>query len=103
MQAQKRGYGTCPRPSVNAHAVEEAAATCLQRLATDPGAPPLGEMRGFFETTWETLFPQAKGRVFRLLVERVEHDGRTGALKLFLNERGILRFREELSPKEAVA
>ena len=38
---------------------------------------------------WDTLFPQAKREVLRLLLKQVDYDAREGKLGVTLNERGV--------------
>ncbi len=99
--AQKKGYDTCPNPSMNAQAMEEAAVACLRQVVADPKTPLTGKLREFFDHSWEALFPAERIRVFRSLIDRVEYDGRTRAMRLNVSERGAQALARELDPEMA--
>lgn len=98
IKAQKRGHDTCPEPSLHAQGLEEAAIDCLKRIVADPQAVPHPQVRDFFDSTWQSLFPVEQCRIFHLLLEEVEYDAETRALNLTLSGVGMRRFQEEIAP-----
>jgi len=49
---------------------------------------------------WETLFPQEKYRIFRLILRRVDYDARNDKLTIILNEKGVKFLNLLLYPKK---
>lgn len=47
---------------------------------------------------WDTLFPQEKRRILKLLLREVDYDGRDGTLGLTLNGKGIKFLNSEINP-----
>jgi hypothetical protein len=47
---------------------------------------------------WDTLFPQEKRRILKLLLREVNYDGRDGTLGLTLNGKGIKLINSEMNP-----
>lgn len=47
---------------------------------------------------WDTLFPQEKRRILKLLLREVDYDGRDGTLGLTLNGKGIKLLNSEINP-----
>jgi hypothetical protein len=47
---------------------------------------------------WDTLFPQEKRRILKLLLREVDYDGRDGTLDLTLNGKGIKLLNSEMNP-----
>ncbi len=95
-RAMKMGFDTCPDPTVNALAMEEAASTCLKKVMEGQEG-----LRDFFAFTWDSLFPAERARIFRTALEGLDYDGRTGALSLRLSERGMRSLVEEMVPANA--
>ena len=94
------GYASCPDPAVNAQAMEEAAVGCLRKVVADSKIPSREKIQGFFERSWEVLFPAERIRIFRSVLERVDYDGRTEALSLVLSEKGLQGLVRELESAE---
>jgi site-specific DNA recombinase len=74
-QAQKRGWKTCPAPSVPAGEIERLVSEQIQRLSAGSG----GEATASW---WETLPALAQVRVLQRLVERVDYDGVQGTVAI---------------------
>jgi site-specific DNA recombinase len=74
-QAQKRGWKTCPAPSVPAGKIERLVSEQLQRLSAGSGDES-------FESWWEVLPAQAQGCIVQRLVERVDYDGVQGTVAI---------------------
>ncbi|MCM8782397.1 MAG: hypothetical protein NC828_05035, partial [Candidatus Omnitrophica bacterium] len=49
---------------------------------------------------WDTLFPQQKYRIFRLILKQVDYDARSNKLNIILNEKGIRMLNLLLDPKK---
>jgi site-specific DNA recombinase len=47
---------------------------------------------------WDTLFPQEKRRILKLMLREVDYDGRNGTLGLTLNGKGIKLLNSEINP-----
>jgi site-specific DNA recombinase len=47
---------------------------------------------------WDSLFPQEKRRILKLLLQEVDYDGRDGTLGLTLNGKGIKLLNSEINP-----
>ncbi|MDI6758399.1 MAG: recombinase zinc beta ribbon domain-containing protein, partial [Candidatus Omnitrophota bacterium] len=52
---------------------------------------------------WDTLFPQEKHRIFRLILKQVDYDARNDKLSITLNEKGIKMLNLLLDPKKQKA
>jgi len=49
---------------------------------------------------WDTLFPQEKHRIFRLILKQVDYDARDDKLGITLNEKGVKMLNLLLTPKK---
>ncbi|MEK6732502.1 MAG: hypothetical protein AABY55_02660 [Candidatus Omnitrophota bacterium] len=49
---------------------------------------------------WDTLFPQEKRRIFKLILKQVDYDARNDKLGLTLNEKGIKFLNLLLDPNK---
>ena len=58
-----------------------------------------------FDTPWETLTPNERARVVRLLIERVEYDAAKGKARITFSPTGIRTLTDKLAekPKEMIA
>ncbi len=74
-QAQKRGWQTCPAPSVPAGKIERLVTEQIQGLSADPADET-------FASWWETLPALAQARMVQRLVERVAYDGVQGTVAI---------------------
>ena len=66
-QAQKRGWQTCPAPSLAAGPIEDLVVRHIQELV--PAVAPEA-----FMTVWQALPPSEQARVLGRLVERVNYE-----------------------------
>jgi site-specific DNA recombinase len=73
--AQKRGWKTCPAPSVPAGEIERLVSEQIQGLRAGSGDEASASW-------WETLPALAQVRVVHRLVERVDHDGVQGTVAI---------------------
>ena len=86
--ALKLGRHSCPVPSIAAAPLEQQV---LEQLK-DIDCPAVQTLLG---DGWLALAPLEQARVLRLLIERVDYDGRGGKLVLALCPRGPQRLAEE--------
>ena len=71
--AQKRGWHTCPNPSLAAAALEQVVIEQLQQASYEDVPPQaLLALRG---DSWQTHEPGEQARLLQLLIERVDYDG----------------------------
>ncbi|MCC7409672.1 MAG: recombinase family protein [Phycisphaeraceae bacterium] len=54
-----------------------------------------------FEPVWDTLSPREQARIIRLLVERVDYDGKVGTVAVTFRPNGIKTFTQELAETTA--
>ena len=73
-QAQKRGWKTCPAPSVPAAEIERLVSEQIQRLGTDS--------RDESASWWGALATLAQARLVQRLVERIDYDGVQGTVAI---------------------
>jgi site-specific DNA recombinase len=74
-QAQKRGWKTCPAPSVSSERIERLVIEQIQKLSDHSGEEA-------FASWWEALPALAQARVVQRLVERVDYDGVQGTVAI---------------------
>ena len=65
--AQKRGWQSCPAPSIRAGAIEHLVVDQIRQLGPDTAWN--------FASSWEALPPSEQTRLVHLVVERVDYDG----------------------------
>ena len=87
LAAQRRGWHTCPVPSVPAEQIETLVIDQLQGLENAPAN--LGSI-------FEALEPPDKGRLVRLVVERIDYHGSQGTLIITLAPGGLPALAEQL-------
>lgn len=85
--AQKRSYQSCPNKSVNAQAIEDATIECLKRILSDKKKfkEPTKEMEALISPIWDTLYPEEKRRILKILVKEVYYAAETKKLGIILN------------------
>jgi site-specific DNA recombinase len=95
-QAQKRGWQTCPAPSLAAGPIEDLVVRQLQALT--PAVAPEA-----FLTVWQALPPSEQARVLRRLVERVHYEAAQQTVSIAFRPDAGAALAEELarSPAEA--
>ena len=86
--AQKRGWRTCPAPSVAAGAIERLVVEQLQGLGLD--AALTGQ-----EPEWEGMILSDQIGVLRRLVGRVDYDGTHGQVSITLQPGSAQTLAEE--------
>jgi len=95
LNAQKRGWASCPTKSVRADTVEASVAERLADLCMTEEARLL-EGPEDFRAAWEALAPKARRRAIRRVLERIDYDGRTGALRATFRASGVEELRDIL-------
>lgn len=87
--AQKRGYNSCPTKSVNAQAIEDAAVDCLKRIFTDNRKKGdhtnKQEVEALLSPIWNTLYPEEKKRILKILIKDIDYDSTNKKLGIMLN------------------
>jgi site-specific DNA recombinase len=61
------------------------------------------EALGAFDPVWDALAPREQVRLIRLLVDRVDYDGRDGDVTVTFRPAGIKALAEEVESREEVA
>ena len=92
LNAQKRGWASCPTKSVRADTVEASVAERLADLCMTEEARLL-EGPEDFRAAWEALAPKARRRAIRRVLERIDYDGRTAALRATFRAPGVEELR----------
>jgi site-specific DNA recombinase len=89
--AQKRGWSSCPSPSVPAGEMERIVVDEICALARDPRPAELPPAVEDFTTTWDTLNLQEQSWLFKDLLARVSYDGREGKVSITFREAAVKR------------
>jgi hypothetical protein len=94
LNAQKRGYDVCSTKSISAPVIEDAILDSLRKMSKDvtldiENEPNAECIKIINDPVWDTIFPQEKRRILRLILKEVDYDGRTGAFGLTLSENGM--------------
>ena len=87
--AQKRGYVSCPTKSINAQAAENIAVDCLKKIFADNHKKSDNknkqEIEALLSPIWDTLYPQEKRRILKILVKEIDYSGASKKLGIILN------------------
>jgi hypothetical protein len=89
-QAHRRGWQSCPAPSLPAGPIEGLVVEHIQRLATEAAAQD-------FAPPWQALPPCEQARVVQRLVERVDYDGTQQRVSITFREDSRTALAEELA------
>ena len=100
-KGKKLGYNSCPTKSVNAQAIEDATVDCLKRIFIDnhkkSDHPNKQEVEAVLSPIWDTLYPEEKRRILKVLVKEVDYDSPSKKLGIMLNDNGTrLEFEVDL-------
>ena len=91
----------CPSRSVPAFEIERFVIEQIQRMVADVPAntavapevaaaeSDLASLRELFGPSWDPLAASEQARALRMLVERVDHDGSAGQVRIHLRSDGI--------------
>ncbi|TRZ94934.1 recombinase family protein [bacterium] len=87
--AQKRGYNSCPTKSVNAQAIEDATVDCLKKIFIDNRKngdhPNKQEVEAILSPIWDTLYPEEKRRILKVIIKEIDYDSTSKKLGIMLN------------------
>jgi site-specific DNA recombinase len=86
----RAGRHCCPAPSLAAPLVEQVVLEQVKVLTQHCAC-----VQELLDHAWTTLAPRDQARLVRLLIERVDYDGKAGKLALLLRPRGVERLAEE--------
>ena len=87
--AQKRGWQSCPAPSIRAGAIEHLVVDQIRQLGPDTAWN--------FASSWEALPPSEQTRLVHLVVERVDYDGVQGKVTISFYPDGSNVLAQELA------
>lgn len=84
--AQKRGWSTCPAPSIPAAEIERFVVDEIRAMARQPGVDnpqgePFGRLR-LLECTWDYLGPSEQAHLLRSLLARVTYNWREAKVSI---------------------
>ena len=85
---QKRGYDSCLTKSINAQAIEDAVINCLKTMLSDKDKsehPNKQEVEALLSPVWDTLFPEEKRRILRILIKEIDYSPANRKLGIALN------------------
>jgi site-specific DNA recombinase len=99
LHAQKQGWSACPSRSVPAAEIERFVIDQIRRYGRDTALPA----EAIFDPDWDSLSLCDQARILRLLVERVDYDGRSGDISITLHPAGITALTEELVDQQKPA
>ena len=90
--AQKRGYASCPTKSINAQAVEDVTIDRLKTIFSDQNIEDHhhnNEIEALLSPVWDTLFPQEKRRVLKVLIKAVDYNAENKKMGITLRENNL--------------
>jgi len=98
---QKHGYNSCPTKSINAQAIEDAVVDCLRKIFLDnkknKDNPNKQELEAFMSPIWDTLYPEEKRRILKILIKEIDYDSGSKKLGITLNGSDLrLEFEVDL-------
>ena len=95
LNAQKRGWATCPTKSVPADKIEALVAERLVGLCLIEEEEPPASLEDLL-TAWQALKQRQRRRAVLRAIERLDYDGNSGSLKAMLIASGIEQLRATL-------
>jgi DNA invertase Pin-like site-specific DNA recombinase len=92
--AQKLGHSSCPTRSVNSKAVEDAVVDCLRKIFTDNKHKKddhqyKQEIAALLSPVWDTLYPQEKRRILKILLKEVDYTASDKKLGITLADNNL--------------
>jgi len=87
--AQKRGYASCPTKSINAQGIETSVIKHLKIILSTEVAnnhPHKQELEAIMSPIWETLYPEEKRRILRVLIKEIDYTPENKILAITLTE-----------------
>jgi len=110
-RAHKRGWSTCPSPTLPAHQIEKFVVDRIRAIGTDselvavtleearrqarPGqrisAADLRNALAEFDTLWAAMTTAEQAEIAQSLIERIDYDGRTKEINIVFRPEGVHR------------
>ena len=99
--AQKYGHSSCPTRSVNSKAIEDAVINCLQEIYSNKQKTEnhtyKQEVDALLSPVWDTLYPEEKRRILKILLKEVDYTAATKKLGITLADNNLrLEFEVDL-------
>ena len=88
LHAQKHGWATCPTKSLRADEIETSVAERLADLCMSDQVPLLAGPEESL-AAWNALTSRARRRTLRRVLQRIDYDRRTGAVKATFRASGV--------------
>jgi len=86
--AQKFGHSSCPTRSVNSKAMEDTVINCLREIYSDEQRTKdhayKQEIDALLSPVWDTLYPEEKKRILKILVKEIDYVAATKKLGITL-------------------
>jgi hypothetical protein len=104
INAQQRGWTSCPTKSLNAHEIETAVVDYIRGIGkkreitveTAADERDLVKVLTVLNPVWDSLASREQSRIIRLLFKRVSYDGRDGKVRVTFHSQGIKALYMEL-------
>ena len=91
--AQKFGHSSCPTKSVNSKAIEDAVVESLREIFADKRKKDnhtyKQEIDALLSPIWDTLYPQEKKRILKILLKEVDYTASTKKLGITLADNNL--------------
>jgi site-specific DNA recombinase len=105
INAQQRGWTSCPTKSLNAHEIETAVVDYIRgigkkrEITVETAADERDFMKALsvLDPVWDSLASREQSRIIRLLLKRVSYDGQDGKVRVTFHSQGIKALYMELS------
>jgi len=99
--AQKFGHSSCPTKSVNSKAIEDAVVESLREIFADKRKKDnhtyKQEIDALLSPIWDTLYPQEKKRILKILLKEVDYTASNKKLGITLADNNLrLEFEVDL-------
>jgi hypothetical protein len=99
--AQKFGHSSCPTKSVNSKAIEDAVIESLKEIFADKRKKDnhtyKQEIDALLSPIWDTLYPQEKKRILKILLKEIDYTASTKKLGITLADNNLrLEFEVDL-------
>ena len=104
INAQQRGWTSCPTKSLNAREIETAVVDYIRGIGrkreitveTAAVERDLVKALTVLDPVWDSLASREQSRIIRLLLKRVSYDGRDGKVRVTFHSQGIKALYMEL-------
>lgn len=96
--AQKRGWHSCPSPSISAGEIERFVVEQIRNLSRNPlvvaETAQKAESLELLQGEWDRISSSEQARMIHFLIERIDFDGRDGTMSITLHANGIKAMAE---------